>query len=91
MSSFDHEPRTLPDPDPSYERGYQPVQPGTDWRKVGGRIWAPIALVLGLAAKFGFATHDSSDDGGVGAVTIPPERVAHHRNGFGASGEILLT
>ena len=56
MSSFDDEPRTLPDPEPSHERGYRPVQPGTDWRHVGARIWAPIALILGIAVKFGFAS-----------------------------------
>ena len=56
MSSYDHEPGTLPDPEPSHERGYRPVQPGTDWRSVGSKIWAPIVLVLGLGAKFGFAS-----------------------------------
>jgi Zn-dependent protease len=36
-------------------RDYQPIQPrGTDWRKILGRIWAPIAALGGLALKFGF-------------------------------------
>jgi Zn-dependent protease len=56
VSSFDHEPGTLPDPEPSHERGYRPLQPGTDWRSLGSKIWAPIVLVLGLGAKFGFAS-----------------------------------
>jgi len=35
-------------------RDYEPVQPrGTDWRGIFRRIWAPIAVVLGLAVKFG--------------------------------------
>ena len=37
-------------------RGYEPLQPrGTDWRGLLQRIWAPIAVVLGLVLKFGFA------------------------------------
>jgi Zn-dependent protease len=37
-------------------REYEPVQPrGTDWRGLLRRIWAPIAVVLGLVLKFGFA------------------------------------
>jgi Zn-dependent protease len=37
-------------------RDYEPLQPrgGIDWRKIGRRIWAPIAFVGGLAVKFGF-------------------------------------
>jgi Zn-dependent protease len=35
-------------------RDYEPVQPrGTDWRELGRRIWAPIAAVGSLIAKFG--------------------------------------
>jgi Zn-dependent protease len=37
-------------------RGYEPLQPrGTDWRGLLQRIWAPIAVLLGLVLKFGFA------------------------------------
>lgn len=37
-------------------RDYEPVQPrGTDWRGLLQRIWAPIAVVIGLVLKFGFA------------------------------------
>jgi Zn-dependent protease len=37
-------------------RDYEPLQPrgGIDWRKIGRRIWAPIAFLGGLAVKFGF-------------------------------------
>ena len=36
-------------------REYEPIQPGggTDWRGLFRKIWAPIAVVLGLALKFG--------------------------------------
>src|SRR5919204_3202814 len=35
-------------------RDYEPIQPrGTDWRGIARKIWAPIAVVLGLAVKFG--------------------------------------
>lgn len=38
------------------EREYDPIQPrGTDWRGIFQRIWAPIAVVIGFAIKFGFA------------------------------------
>jgi len=38
------------------EREYDPIHPrGTDWRGIFQRIWAPIAVVLGVALKFGFA------------------------------------
>jgi Zn-dependent protease len=38
------------------EREYDPIHPrGTDWRGIFQRIWAPIAVVLGFALKFGFA------------------------------------
>ena len=38
------------------DRDYEPIQPrgGFDLRKLLGRIWAPIAFLIGLAAKFGF-------------------------------------
>jgi Zn-dependent protease len=36
-------------------RDYEPIHPrGTNWRKIAQRIWAPIAAIVGLAAKFGF-------------------------------------
>ena len=39
-----------------YERAYDPIHPrGTDWRGLLRRIWAPIAVVIGLVLKFGFA------------------------------------
>jgi Zn-dependent protease len=39
-------------PDP--ERGYQPIEPrGTDWRRLLGKITAPIVVLLGLIAKLG--------------------------------------
>ena len=36
-------------------REYEPIQPrgGTNWRGLLRKIWAPIAVVLGLALKFG--------------------------------------
>jgi Zn-dependent protease len=38
------------------EREYDPIHPrGTSWRGFFQRIWAPIAVVLGLVLKFGFA------------------------------------
>jgi Zn-dependent protease len=33
---------------------YSHPRPGFDWRKLLSRIWAPIAVVAGLAVKFGF-------------------------------------
>jgi Zn-dependent protease len=37
-------------------RDYQPLHPrgGIQWRKILGRIWAPLAFLGGLAVKFGF-------------------------------------
>jgi Zn-dependent protease len=46
-----YEPRTFPEPDPSY----RPTREGTDWRKVARSIWAPIVVGLGLIVKFGVA------------------------------------
>ena len=52
MSARDpYEPASFPEPDPSY----RPTREGTDWRRIGQSIWAPIALVVGLFVKFGFA------------------------------------
>jgi Zn-dependent protease len=43
-----------PELEPDY-RDYEPIQPrGTDWRGLLGKIWAPIAALIGLAIKFGF-------------------------------------
>jgi Zn-dependent protease len=41
---------------PDEWRDYEPVHPrGTDWRGLLQKIWAPIAVVIGLVLKFGFA------------------------------------
>jgi Zn-dependent protease len=37
------------------ERDYRPIHPEPLWRALLRRIWAPIAVVLGLIVKFGFA------------------------------------
>jgi Zn-dependent protease len=37
------------------ERGYRPIQPEPAWRALARRIWAPIAVLVGLVIKFGFA------------------------------------
>ena len=37
------------------ERDYRPIHPEPLWRALARRIWAPIAVVIGLVAKFGFA------------------------------------
>ena len=40
--------------DDSPYRDYEPIQPrGTNWRGILGKIWAPVAFLLGLAVKFG--------------------------------------
>ena len=50
MSEFSPRPELEPD-----FRDYEPIQPrGTDWRGLLQKIWAPIAVVIGLAVKFGF-------------------------------------
>jgi Zn-dependent protease len=38
------------------ERDYVPVQPEPAWRSLLRRLWAPIAVILGLAFKFGATT-----------------------------------
>jgi Zn-dependent protease len=44
-----------PEQPPELQRDYEPVHArGFDWRKLGRRIWAPIAFIGGLAIKFGF-------------------------------------
>ena len=47
-------PRSLPED----ERGYEPINPrgGTDWRRVGGAILAPLIAIAGIAIKFGAFT-----------------------------------
>jgi Zn-dependent protease len=37
------------------EREYQPIHPEPAWKSLARKIWAPIAVVLGLIVKFGFA------------------------------------
>jgi Zn-dependent protease len=50
VSEFSPRPELEPD-----FRQYDPIQPrGTDWRGLFQKIWAPIAVVIGLAVKFGF-------------------------------------
>ena len=45
--------RLRPDDEESF-RGYEAIQPrGFDWRGLARKIWAPIAIVVGLAVKFG--------------------------------------
>jgi Zn-dependent protease len=46
------EPRTFPDP----EREYRPIHPEPSWRGALRKLWAPIAVAIGLAIKFGAAT-----------------------------------
>jgi Zn-dependent protease len=41
---------------PQEWREYEPIQPrGTDWRGLLSKLWAPIAVAIGLFVKFGFA------------------------------------
>ena len=37
------------------ERDYRPIHPEPAWRSLARKIWAPLAVVLGLIVKFGFA------------------------------------
>jgi Zn-dependent protease len=37
------------------ERDYRPIHPEPAWRSLARKIWAPIAVVIGLVIKFGFA------------------------------------
>ena len=46
------EPHTFPEP----ERGYRPIDPEPAWRSLVRKLWAPIALGVGLVLKFGAAT-----------------------------------
>ncbi len=36
-------------------RDYEPIHPGTNWRELGKRLLAPIAVAIGAIAKYGFA------------------------------------
>jgi Zn-dependent protease len=46
------EPHTFPEP----ERDYRPINPEPAWRGALRKLWAPIAVAVGLALKFGAAT-----------------------------------
>jgi Zn-dependent protease len=46
------EPHTFPEP----ERGYRPINPEPAWRSMLRKLWAPLAIAVGLAIKFGAAT-----------------------------------
>jgi Zn-dependent protease len=37
------------------ERDYRPIHPEPAWRMLARKIWAPIAVAIGLVVKFGFA------------------------------------
>ena len=37
------------------ERGYRPIHPEPQWRMFLRKLWAPIAVAVGLIVKFGFA------------------------------------
>jgi Zn-dependent protease len=37
------------------EREYRPIHPEPGWRSLARKIWAPIAVLVGLVVKFGFA------------------------------------
>ena len=36
------------------ERDYRPIHPEPGWRSLARKIWAPIAVAIGLLVKFGF-------------------------------------
>jgi len=40
---------------PEVSRDYKPIHPGTDWRSVLRRIFAPLIVAVGAIAKYGFA------------------------------------
>ncbi|HWG56057.1 MAG TPA: site-2 protease family protein [Gaiellaceae bacterium] len=46
------EPRSFPDA----ERDYRPINPEPAWRGALRKLWAPLALAIGLFVKFGAAT-----------------------------------
>ncbi len=37
------------------ERDYRPIHPEPAWRALARKLWAPIAVAIGLVVKFGFA------------------------------------
>jgi Zn-dependent protease len=37
------------------EREYRPINPEPTWRSIARKIWAPLAVIIGLIVKFGFA------------------------------------
>ncbi len=37
------------------ERDYRPIHPEPAWRSLARKVWAPLAVVIGLVVKFGFA------------------------------------
>ena len=40
---------------PEVTRDYDPIHPGTSWRQAFRRLLGPVVVVLGAAAKYGFA------------------------------------
>jgi Zn-dependent protease len=42
-----------PELEPDF-RDYEPIHPEPGWKSLLRKIWAPLAVVLGLAVKFGF-------------------------------------
>jgi Zn-dependent protease len=46
------EPHAFPEP----ERGYRPINPEPAWRSAFRKLWAPLALAIGLVVKFGAAS-----------------------------------
>jgi Zn-dependent protease len=40
---------------PEVARDYEPIHPGTNWRDLGKRLLAPVAIAIGTVAKYGFA------------------------------------
>lgn len=44
------------EPDPYAARDYDPIHPGTSLREILRKLWAPIAVAIGLVLKFGAAT-----------------------------------
>jgi Zn-dependent protease len=52
--AHDYEPAAH-DYEPAPVRGYEPIHPGTNWRQTVKRFLAPIVVVVGTAAKYGFA------------------------------------
>lgn len=48
--------RDDPEPDPYAARDYDPIHPGTSLREILRKLWAPIAIFIGLVVKFGAAT-----------------------------------